>query len=394
MRLRRIVIIAAAVFLVGIGSWVGYGVYQERANNPLNQVVIDVNGVKFDMRYYINAIAAYTNMYGWNSSVISNYGNVVADLVADNIVNGESLKQAAPGLNFTVTSDELNTALKQYGWPNSPAYEDIMTATLLDKKVSDYFGAQLPDSMEQAHIQAALVESEDVANEVITQVNAGGNFTALANLLSYNSSVKGDLGWLPDELMPNALVANAAFNGTIGQISQIYDQAAVKDVGYWLIQVSAKQGNQIDVRAMLLGSETEAEQIKADLAAGGNFSALAAEHSQYQSNNSTGELGWKKKGDMKSTAFDNVAFNLPLNQVSDPVKDLSVHTTGGYWLVNLVDRGNVALSDTVKQKLIDNRYNEWLGNWTKQNTINTYLDATKKQWAINQLLAAMSSTSS
>jgi len=260
----------------------------------------------------------------------------------------------------------------------------------LEQKVKDYFGAQLPATMEQADMQVVLVESQEVANEVITKIEAGSNFTALVDEFSCNSSIEGNLGWLPEELMPNTLIANAAFNLTPGDISQpIYDKTAIKDVGYWLIKVTAKQGGAINASVMLLGSEAQAEQVKAQLAAGGNFSALAEEYSQYASNTTDGELDGLKPGDMKSVAFDAVAFNLPLNQVSDPVKDTSVHTTGGYWLVNVVDRADRQLSDSVKQQLINNHYVEWLGNRADQSTIKTYLDTAKKQYAINQVLARM-----
>jgi parvulin-like peptidyl-prolyl isomerase len=390
MRIRRIVIIAAVVFLVGIGGWVGYEGYQQHENNPLHEVMFDVNGVKFDMQYFINTINAYANLYGLNSTDIYYYGNYLADTVADNIINNELLRQGAANLSITVTTAEINAAIQQYGLTNNNVYQDIVRATLLQQKVQNYFGSQLPATMEQADVQVVLVESQEVATELITEVKAGGNFTALAQNFSCNSTIEGDLGWLPEELMPNTVIADAAFNLTAGEISQpIYDENATKDVGYWLIEVTAKQADAINASVMLLGSEAQAEQVKTQLAAGGNFSALAEEYSQYASNTTGGELDLIKPGAMNSTAFDQVAFNLPLNQVSEPVKDTSVHTTGGYWLVNVVDRADRQLSDSVKQQLIGNHYNDWLGNWSKQSTINTYLDTAKKQYAINQVLAGM-----
>ncbi len=393
MRIRRIVIIAAVVFLVGIVSWVGYEYYADYKARvgPLHEVMIDVNGVHFDMQYFINMIDAYAKIYGLNSTVISydGYGNYIADNVADNIINAELLRQGAESLNITVTSDEINAALQQYGFPNDNVHQDIVRPILLEQKVKDYFGSQLPGTMEQADVQAMLVESQEVATQLIAEIKAGGNFTALANEFSCNSSIKGDLGWLPAELMPNTLIANAAFNFTVGDISQpIYDETAIKDVGYWLIEVTGKQDAEINARAMLLGSEAEAEQVKAELVSQ-NFSSLAMEYSQHQSKNSGGELGWLKQGAMNSTAFDQVAFNLTVNEVSEPVKDESVQTTGGYWLVNVVDRGDHALGETVKTELTNNHYNDWLKKWTNESTINTYLDAAKKSWAINKVLAGM-----
>jgi parvulin-like peptidyl-prolyl isomerase len=173
----------------------------------------------------------------------------------------------------------------------------------------------------------------------------------------------------------------------VGEISQpINDATATKDIGYWLIEVTDKHDEEINALVMLLGSEAEAERVKAQLAAGGNFSALAMEYSQHESKTEGGELGWLKKGDMGSETFDKVAFNLTDNEVSEPVKDESVQTTGGYWLVNVVDRGNHELEENVKEELINKRYNDWRKDWTEESTIETYLDADKKAWAINKVL--------
>ena len=418
MRIRRIVIIAATVFLVGIASWVGYGYYKDYKSNPSHEVVIEVNGVPFTMGYFINMLGIYVQNY--INNYINTYGDLYAQMnytreaitqqlisefsqntdnitstitgaVADDIINGELLRQGAESLNITVTTAEINAALQQYGLPNNSTYPDIMRANLLQQNVTGYFGSQLSANMTQADVQAVFVESQEVANEVITEVEAGGNstnFTALAQNYSYNSSIEGDLGWLPRELMPNTLIANAAFNLTPGNISQpIYDENVTKDVGYWLIEVTDKQDDAINASAILLGSKTEAEQVRAQLLAGGNFSALAMEYSQDKSKNAGGELGLLEPGAMNSTAFNQVAFNLTVNEVSAPVEDTSVQTTGGYWLVNVVDRGDHELSDNVKTELIDNHYNDWLKNLTNQSTINTYLDSDKISYAINQVLA-------
>jgi parvulin-like peptidyl-prolyl isomerase len=387
-KIRRIVIIAAVVFLVGISSWVGYGYYKGYKSDPLRQVVIDVNGVKFTMEYFVKVLNVYTT--GMNSTLISLYGGQIADMVADDIINAELVRQGANSLNITVTTDEIDAALQQYGLPNDSAYRDIVRASFLqDKLKKEYFGSQLqlPDTMEQADIQAMLVESQEVANEVTTKIEAGGNFTALSEQFSCNSSIEGDLGWLPEELMPNTLIADAAFNLTPGNISQpIYDKTAIKNIGYWLIEVTDKQDEAINASAMLLGSEAEAEWVKAQLAAGGNFSALAGNYSQHESKTKGGKLDGLKRGAMNSTAFDAVAFNLTLNEVSEPVKDTSVQTTGGYWLVKVIDRGDHELEDNVRNELIDNHYNDWFAKWKGNSTIKNLLDTSKISWAVNKVL--------
>jgi parvulin-like peptidyl-prolyl isomerase len=389
-RIRRIVIIAAIVFLVGISSWVGIGYYKDykASTATWREVMIEVNDVPFTMEYFVNALDAYANLYGMNSTTIYYYGNYIANMVADDIVNSELLRQGAESLNITVTTAEIDAALPKYGLPNDSTHQDIVGAILLGEKLKEeYFGPGLNNTMEQAHVQVMLVESQEVAAELIAEIEAGGNFTALAKEFSCNSSVEGDLGWLPEELMPNTMIATAAFNLTPGEISQsIYDETAIKDVGYWLIEVTAKQDDKINARAMLLGSEAEAEQVKAKLVSG-NFSSLAMEYSQDKSKDTGGELGWLQVGNMSSTAFDQVAFNLAVNEVSEPVKDESVQTTRGYWLVKVIDRGDHELEEEVREGLINKHFNDWIEELAENSTIKTYLDVDKISWAINQVLA-------
>jgi len=378
------VIIAAVVFLAGILSWVGYEYYKDYKSDPLRQVVIEVNGVPFTMEYFVKMLDAYTA--GMNSTVISQWGDYFTDMVADDIINAELLKQGAKNLGIEVTSEEIDAKLKEYELPNDRIYRDIVSSALLKEKLGKYFGSQLPDTMEQSHVQVMFVESQEVATELIAEIEAGGNFTALAEEFSCNSSVEGDLGWLPEELMPNTLIADAAFNLTVGEISQsIYDETATKSVGYWLIEVTDKQDDQINARAMLLGSEVEAEQVKAELVSR-NFSSLAEEYSQHESKDEGGELGLLKQGEMGNNAFDQVAFNITVNEVSEPVKDESVQTTGGYWLIKVVARGGHELEENVREELIAKHLNDWLEEWSEESTIETYLEPDKISWAIDKVL--------
>jgi len=383
-KIRRIVTIAAAVFLAGILSWVGYGYYKDRIA-PYREVVIKVNDASFNMGYYVKMLDAYTA--SMNVTEIYSYGNYVAGMVADDIIQAELSKQGAKNLDIEVTAEEIDAKLEEYGeLPDNEAYRDMIRASLLQEKLQEYFDSQLPDTMGQAHVQVMIVESEDVADEVITEIEAGGNFTVLAEEFSCSSSVEGDLGWLPEELMPNTLIADAAFNLTIGEISQpIYAASATKNVGYWLIEVTDKEDDKIEARAMLLGSEAEAERVKAELV-GGNFSSLATEYSQHESKDEGGELGELKQGDMGSNAFDAVAFNLTVNEVSQPVKDESVQTTGGYWLVKVIDRSMHQLETEVKEELRDKHFNDWFEEWKGDSTIENLLDEGKKTWAVNEVL--------
>jgi parvulin-like peptidyl-prolyl isomerase len=385
MKIRRIVIIAAVVFLVGISSWIGYGFYKDRKDDPLRQVVITVNDSRFNMEYFVDMLDLYTS--GVNATELYYYGSYFASMVADTIINAESLIQAADEeLGIEVTAEEISAELEERGMPDDKVYRDLITASLLEEKVGEHFDPGANVTMEQTHAEVMLLESQDVADEVTVTIEAGGNFTALAEKFSTSSSVEQDLGWLPEELMPNTLIANAAFSLAAGNVSQpIYNGNATKNIGYWLIEVTGAQNETIDAQVMLLGSEAEAERVRAELAAGGNFSALAGNYSQHQSKTNGGRLDGLERGDMGSTAFDQVAFNITLNEVSEPVKDESVRTTGGYWIVKVVDRGDRQIDEQTREALKNKRYGEWLEAWKEDSTIENLLDEDKNAWAIDEV---------
>jgi len=380
-KIRRIIIIATAVFLGGILGYVGYSYYNGQIK-PLREVVIEVNDNSFNMDYYVKLLDAQTR------DMEPNYVYYMVDQVVRYIEDAELMKQGANSLGIVVTTQEIDEEINKNELPNDKVYRDMIATSLLGEKLlEDYFGSQLPDTMEQAHIQVMLVESKEVANSVITKIGDNEDFATLVGEFSCNPQLGGDWGWLPKELMPNTLIADAAFSLEPGEVSQpIYDESATKSVGYWLIEVTDKDEEGINARAILLGSEQEAQEVKAKLDSGEDFAQLAEEYSQHEaSKDDGGNLGWLKKGDMSGT-FDDLAFGLPLNEVSNPVKDESAQTKGGCWIVKVVEKGEHELGEEVKKMLTSNDFAEWLQEQKESSVINNYLDEEKKSWAIEKVL--------
>ena len=85
---------------------------------------------------------------------------------------------------------------------------------------------------------------------------------------------------------------------------------------------------------------------------------------------------------MNSEAFDDAAFSLPPNEVSEPVQDKSVQTTGGYWIVRVLARENRALNEEARRGLTQNDFNEWYKKQRESSIINNYLDEEKISWAV------------
>lgn len=84
---------------------------------------------------------------------------------------------------------------------------------------------------------------------------------------------------------------------------------------------------------ILVSTEAKALELKAQIEAGASFADLAKQHSSCPSGRSGGSLGQFGKGDMVPE-FDAVIFSdLPLGQVSEPVR-----TQFGYHLIEVQQR--------------------------------------------------------
>lgn len=114
--------------------------------------------------------------------------------------------------------------------------------------------------------------------------------------------------------------------------------------------------------------KAQIEQIKADIAAGGNFEELAQANSTCPSKDRGGNLGSFGHGQMVPE-FENVAFALPIDELSDVVE-----TQFGYHLIKTTahtEEGVRAL-DEVKEQLTD-----YLTSQKKQEALIAYIDELK-----------------
>lgn len=378
------IIVAALVTIV-----TGWYTTQYR---PMHKTIVTVNDTSFDMNYYIKMLKYY------GQGQPANYLYFLADTVVEIIQRNELVRQEAEELGISVSNDDVDEELKSRDPPLSKDYRDLVRTEMLITKLQDeYFEHQVPLFAEQRHILAMLLESEIQAMEVRARLEAGEDFAELAGELSLEAlskTKKGDLGWRPkdvlSELLETPIPIDYAFDAQVGVLSQpIYDEEKTKSVGYWLIKVSEREedSDMTYVQAILLSHEEEAQGVKVRLGAGEDFAALAEELSQHEgSKENGGDIGWLTPGTM-NPAFDEFAFNseVELETVSEPIRDDTVVTTGGYWLIKVLDKDdNRKIEDDDRTLLKSKALNEWVASlWDDpENKIESYLDEDKKSWAV------------
>lgn len=158
------------------------------------------------------------------------------------------------------------------------------------------------------------------------------------------------------------MLAGAAYNDMMSKVSisdadvqKYYDEHKAEYEGvtarHILIKFKGSPVPQREGKPELTEEQAlaKANEIKKQIAAGGDFATIAkAESDDVGSGNNGGELGTFSKGQMVPE-FEQAAFKLPVGQVSDPVK-----TQFGYHLIRVDKHESKSLEDMkaeIKDKL-------------------------------------------
>ena len=384
-----IFVVAAVLGIVGAGWYI-------KQYQPLHQTVISVNDTKFNMDYYIKMLKFYGE--GQPSYYMYSLANEVVTVIEQN----ELVKQGAMKLGITVSNKEVDEELKSRDLPLSKQYRDLVRTEMLINKLRDeHFEQEVPVFAEQRHIMAMFLESESQAAEVRARVEAGEDLAELAGELSLDSfskDEKGDLGWHPGGVLTTLLgtlkLEEYAFDCEVGVLSQpIYDEAKTKGISYWIIKVldRKQEPEELHIQAILLGSEEQAQDVLAKLDAGKDFAALAKELSQHEATKENGgDFDWLSLEDVsQGSAFAAWAdvFELETGAISEPIRDDTQVTTGGYWLLKVLDKeDDKEISDDDRDLLKAKALDDWvLSLWYDPgNEVNSYLTDEMKAWAIEK----------
>jgi parvulin-like peptidyl-prolyl isomerase len=130
---------------------------------------------------------------------------------------------------------------------------------------------------------------------------------------------------------------------------------------------------QIRVRHILLDTEEEAQAVLQRLEDGEDFAALATEVStDTLSAELGGDLGWIPKGKMDA-AFDEVAFNLPVGEISDVVE-----TPSGFHIILVEERDDDReLDHDILEQRRSDAFQVWLVDLEAEAEIERFWSADK-----------------
>jgi parvulin-like peptidyl-prolyl isomerase len=117
-------------------------------------------------------------------------------------------------------------------------YRRTIEADLLYGKLQGLSASRVPTTDEQVHVRHILLETEEEAQTVLARLEAGEDFTSLAEELSTDESTRqdgGDLGWFPRGVMVPEF-EEATFALQPGEMSDIVQTS----FGYHIILVEER----------------------------------------------------------------------------------------------------------------------------------------------------------
>ena len=403
--------------IVIIAAVLGVGIYQTKFQ-PFNETVIKVGNTNYSMDYYINTINYWASLTG-NGSLLTDpqNGPYLAAQIEQMIMEDKVIVDGAakPPIGITISDAEVNQAIKDRKLGSDQARKDaVRVGLLLDKMKTDYFDKTIvPAAGPQRQVEAMFLESQAQADTLIaTQLNSGADFGQVAadNSLETNSKTKrGNFDWVPKGILPGLLnstvLEDKVFSldpaADLNKLVTVDDPNQSKTVGYWLVKYTETQTSSVDnsqqkhVFAMLLPDEAKALDIKKQLDNGGDFVELAKANSQYISAaDNGGDLNFVSKGGL-GDAVDAVLYPadtaaaLPVNTLSNPIKDISRTTTGGVWLIKVTGADeNRPITGDNRTTLVSNALNSWVNEtWTaEQSTAQDLLTDTQRQFAISEAI--------
>jgi parvulin-like peptidyl-prolyl isomerase len=139
--------------------------------------------------------------------------------------------------------------------------------------------------------------------------------------------------------------------------------------------------DQIRARHILVDSEEKAREIREQLLGGASFAELAAAESiDPGSKDSGGDLGWFPRGVMVEE-FENAAFDLPLNQLSEPVG-----TNFGWHLIEVLE---MEQNRPIEQDLLSGMRAQVTSKWLQEASagpeVTRDLTDDRKNWVYNRI---------
>ena len=178
----------------------------------------------------------------------------VLDLMIEQLL----IEQAAAEQGVTVTDEELQVTIDSLrdeigekafnDWLENEGMtleqmRERLRSDMIATKMANIIAESVPQTADHVHARHILVETRAEAEQILSQLQAGGDFATLARTYSNDVSTRdvgGDLGFFPPGVLTSESVEAAAFSLEPGQISEVVES----ELGFHIVQVVERTPDQ------------------------------------------------------------------------------------------------------------------------------------------------------
>ncbi|MDM5356708.1 peptidylprolyl isomerase [Peribacillus sp. ACCC06369] len=224
----------------------------------------------------------------------------------------------------------------------------------------------------EAEKEGIKIKDEEIQKEIDTMVESYGDEKALKEQLEASGSSMEALKKDIVVYLQTKKLIEPRITVTDDEISTYFEDN--KD--------TFAQAEQVEASHILVEDEKTAKKVAKEIADGGDFAKLAAKYStDTETADKGGSLGYFGKGDMVDE-FEDVAFDLDIDKVSDPVK-----SDYGYHIIKVTGKKEAKKAnledskEVIKETLISERLQEeypvWLAEVKKDHEITNKLEGSE-----------------
>jgi hypothetical protein len=235
-RRQRLAITIGTMLILAVFAIVGVGLYREFYEPPRVSAG-EVRGVKFTMGDLVERIRVLQGINRYEQGGFVDLSVVPFQYLQD-MLNAEILRQAAPGLGFTATDEEIEEEIRRRFYPSPPegqeadteqldrefennysnlltqvrlsdqAYRNLVEEDLLEGQLGRMILGGIPEMPEQVEVDWIRLEYGGPVEptEVKARLDAGDEFDAVALEVSVPggfANEQGQVGWVPQGAFPN-----------------------------------------------------------------------------------------------------------------------------------------------------------------------------------------------
>lgn len=375
-RRERVLFLALGGVALLIAAVLGFGYYRENIGK-LDNPIASVNGVSFPvrdyqkrLRYDSGGLMGQYNQISQNLTSVNNdptlaflktsleqqANQIAQELVSlprttlETMIDDELVRQQAAKQNITATQDEIDQTVEtDFGYERATA-----TPTAGPSPTATATGTA---TLTRAPTSAPAITPTPTQTLTPTTPTVTPTFgpTETPYPTSTPMTYQGFLDQKKkalDSIQKNVGVSEADYR------KYVEVQVLRRKLQDQLATLVTTTGEQVNVRHILVKTFDEAQQVEDRLKKGEDFAKIAAEVSLDTSNKDQGgDLGWITR-DATIKEFEDAAFALPVNQISQPVTT----TYGVHVIQSLGHEQNRQLDSTALRVKQSQALSEWLSS--------------------------------